>query len=121
MTKARILVVDDEPGVYEILSRAFEAKGHSAAHAGSAEDAEKELERERFDLVLLDHVLPGATGMESLSRLGRLTKAPIHIMSGYTGDDSKTDALLLGAAGFVPKPLDLALLLSIIDALPERR
>jgi DNA-binding response OmpR family regulator len=119
VTKARILVVDDETGVYEILARAFAAKGHSCAHAESAEAAEKALEGGSFDLVLLDHVLPGATGMQSLQRLRALTKAPIHLMSGYTGDDTRDDALLLGAAGFIPKPLELAGLFALVDALPE--
>ncbi len=121
MTKALILVVEDERPVYEILARALEAKGHNARHAESAEAAEAALASGSFDLVLLDHVLPGATGMQSLSRLRALTKAPIHMMSGYTGDDTREDALLLGAAGFIPKPLDLAQVFAVVDALPEKK
>lgn len=114
-------MVDDERGVYEILSRALAAAGHQAAYAESAEAAERSLKSGAYDLVLLDHVLPGATGMQSISRLRALTAAPIHIMSGYTDDDTRADALLLGAAGFVPKPVELSDLYAIVDALPDKR
>lgn len=120
MKSARVLVVDDEPPIVEIVLRALARKGHSATAADSAEAAASALAAGAFDLVLLDHVLPGVTGMQALGRLRALTKAPIHIMSGYTGDDTRKDVMLLGAAGFLPKPLDLAEVFALIDALPER-
>ncbi|UPT75640.1 MAG: response regulator [Elusimicrobiota bacterium] len=120
MKKARILVVEDDRASAELLLRLLAAKGHSARAVDNAEDAAKALAAEAFDLVLLDHVLPGATGMQSLGRLRGLSKAPIHLMSGYTGDDTRADALLLGAAGFVPKPVDFTALAALVEALPER-
>lgn len=113
-------MVDDDALSVEVLLRALKNRGHQALGADSAEAAALALEKGIFDLVLLDHVLPGATGMQSLGRLRALTKAPIHIMSGYSDDDTRQDSLLLGAAGFLPKPLDLAALLALVDALPER-
>lgn len=115
-----MLVVDDEAAIIEIVLRSLAHKGHSGTAADSAEAAASALSAASFDLVLLDHVLPGITGMQALGRLRALTKAPIHIMSGYAGDDTRTDVMLLGAAGFLPKPLDLAELFGLIDALPER-
>jgi len=117
---ARVLLVDDEPANVEVLARSLDLKGHSGTGAGSAEAAEAALAAGSFDLVLLDHVLPGATGMQSLARLRALTKAPIYIMSGYTGDDTRMDAELLGAAGFLPKPIAINEIFALIDALPER-
>lgn len=120
MKKARVLLVDDEKTNVEVLSRALELKGHASAGAGSADAAAAALSSGVFDLVLLDNVLPGATGMQSLGRLRALTKAPIHIMSGSSDEETRKDSLLLGAAGFLPKPLDLAAIFAVIDALPER-
>ncbi len=118
MTAARLLLVDDEAANREVVSSVLERKGHSIVCAESAEAALELLARERFDLVLLDHVLPGATGTEALRPFLRLTKAPIYLMSGYADPDFRKDALLLGAAGFLPKPLDYPALEKLVEALP---
>ena len=118
MNAARLLVVDDEEPNREILTRLLEQRGHHVTCAGSAEDAGALLRHERFDLVLLDHVLPGVTGAQALREFLPLTKAPIYVMSGYIDEDFRKDALLLGAAGFLPKPLDFAVVDVILQALP---
>lgn len=120
MKTAQILLVDDEGANIEILRTALERRGHCATGVSNAEAAASALSAASYDLVLLDHVLPGMTGMQSLGKLRALTQAPIHIMSGYSDDDTKKDALLLGAAGFLAKPLDLAAIFALLDGLPER-
>ena len=120
MKAARVLVVDDERGNIDMLLRALKNEGHLGSGAGSAEEAATALTAGSYDLVLIDHVMPGVTGMQALSRLRTLTRAPIHLMSGYTGDDTRTDAMLLGAAGFLPKPLDIADIFALIKALPDK-
>jgi two-component system phosphate regulon response regulator OmpR len=115
---ARILVVDDEPTSVEIFSRYMGTKGHRVVGAGSAEEAMDALRGGAFDLILLDIVLPGITGLQALAQLRRLTAAPIHIMSGQNDDDTRQDALLLGASGFFGKPLDLSAIVAAIEALP---
>lgn len=117
MRGARVLIVDDERSTVDILSRYLGLKGHRARGAGSAEEAVAALRGEAFDLVLLDVVLPGRTGLQALAEMRTLTAAPIHVMSGQTDDDSRRDALLLGAAGFLGKPLDLAEVAAAIDSL----
>lgn len=113
-------MVDDEGANLEILLRCLAQKGHSGVGAESAEEAARALAAGTFDLVLLDHVLPGQTGMQALPRLKALTRAPIHIMSGYSDDDTRRDAVLLGASGFLPKPIEHAALGALLDSLPER-
>lgn len=115
---ARILVVDDEPAAVEILTRYMEANGHRVDGAGSAEAAIEALRGGAYDLVLLDVVLPGRTGMQALAELRTLTAAPIHIMSGLNDEETRKDAMLLGASGFFGKPLDLAAILAAVAALP---
>jgi DNA-binding response OmpR family regulator len=111
-------VVDDEPAVVEVLTRFLEKAGHRVAGAGSAEAAVAALQKETYDFVLLDLVLPDITGLQSLARLKKLTPAPIHVMSGLNDSETKGDALLLGATGFFGKPLDLPAVLAAIDKLP---
>lgn len=118
LREARILVVDDEAPVVEILVRCLGAKGHRVTGAGSAEAAADALRRGAHDFVLLDVVLPGLTGLEALAQLRTLTRAPIHVMSGQNDSDMRMDALLLGASGFFGKPLDIAAILAAVDALP---
>lgn len=120
MNAARILVVDDERPNIEILARTLAAKGHATIAAESAEEALAALASTTCDLVLLDQVLPGATGMQSLGKLAALTRAPIYMMSGNSDDETQLDAKLLGAKGFFAKPLDINEILAVIAALPER-
>lgn len=115
-----MLVVDDESLNVEMLKRALENEGHHATGAGSAEAAAAALSAGSYDFVLLDHVLPGATGMQSIGRLRGLTTSPIYIMSGYSDDDTRRDALLLGASGFLGKPIEINDLFRILKELPER-
>jgi DNA-binding response OmpR family regulator len=110
--------VDDEPSAVEIVTRFLEAKGHRVAGAGSAEDAAVALREGKFDLVLLDVVLPGRTGLQALAEFRKLTPSPIYIMSGMSDPESRKDAMLLGASGFFGKPIDFAEVVAAIAALP---
>jgi CheY-like chemotaxis protein len=120
VTGARILLVDDDAPTVEVVARFLRGRGHRVESAGSAEGAAARLAGEGFDLVLLDVVLPGKTGLQALAELRALTRAPIHVMSGNSDDDSREDARLLGAAGFLPKPLDLPAVAALAAALPPR-
>ncbi len=69
----------------------------------SAEGALHCVELMRFDLILTDNILPGMTGLQSLSRL-RASGASVILMSSQCGPDTGKDALLLGAVAFIKKP-----------------
>lgn len=117
---ASILAVDDERASVEVLARYFALKGHRVTGAGSAEEASERLSREPFDVVLMDIVLPGRSGLQALADFRKLTPAPVYIMSGDNDEEARRDALLLGAAGFFGKPLDLGEIAAALDALPDR-
>lgn len=118
MKGASVLLVEDDEDGAEVVSRFLELKGHRVVGARSAEDAADRLRAGRFDFVLLDVVLPGVTGLQALAALTKLTRAPIHMMSGQHEQDVLPDASLLGAKGFFQKPLDLDALSAALDALP---
>ena len=117
----RILIVDDEAANLQVLERMLKSKGHSTATASSAEQALQTAAKERFDLILLDNVLPGISGMQALPRFSTIAPGtPILMMTGHADEELRKDALLLGASGFVGKPLELAALEKAIQAILGR-
>jgi two-component system, OmpR family, response regulator len=117
----RVLIVDDEPDVLAVLRDCFAAFRHGHAYevttAESAADAFTLLRRERFDLILLDIVMPAEAGRWiserklGLGLLGRFrdlgVSAPVIMMTGGWGETAKEEALNAGVAGFLYKPIDL--------------
>jgi DNA-binding response OmpR family regulator len=59
-----------------------------------------------FDAILLDNSLPGMMGITALPLLAEITKAPVILITGYPNEETYKDALLLGAKGFMAKPID---------------
>lgn len=119
--KTKILVVDDERDVGEVLRRYLEGKGHQAVTLETAEDALALAVKEAFDVVLIDNSLPGMTGMRALEKLK--TMAPVVIlMTGHYDEDVRRDALLLGAYEVLQKPFDLpAFETTLQESLARRR
>lgn len=115
MSGPSILVVEDDPVNLDVLRRFLTARGYQVTGAQSAEDALTLLGARSFDGVLLDNVLPGMTGLQAISEIGRTSKAPILVMTGHADEELKKDALLLGASAFLYKPFDFALLARILE------
>lgn len=84
MTKARILVVEDEPMQRQLYCEELTAAGYEAIGVGSALEAEEILSRERVDLVILDLNMPGVSGLELLPRIHELHPGlPMIIHTAY--------------------------------------
>jgi two-component system copper resistance phosphate regulon response regulator CusR len=110
----RVLIVDDEPIVIAMLQDAFAYFQHGLAYeitsVCSAADAFDIVLRERFDLILLDMVMPGIgrQGLDLLTRVRDLgVNAPVLMMSGDWESRKEADALIEGAFGYLHKPFDL--------------
>lgn len=117
MRSLRLLIVDDEPGILEVLSRLLEAAGHSVRTADSAEAGLAAARAQAFDAVLLDINLPKMTGLRALQEFAACTRAPIIMMTGHADSEIEKDALLLGARALLPKPLDFEKLRAALAAL----
>src|SRR6202047_1492741 len=103
-----ILIVDDEPAARYGLRRALESK-YRVAEADSAEAAREALTRERPDLLLLDVVLPGQSGIEFLRWMrGQGSETPVLIVSALDTAKTAVEALQLGAADYLVKGFELA-------------
>jgi signal transduction histidine kinase len=112
---ARVLIVDDAPGIGDVLGIKLEREGFIAVVAGSAERANKLLEVDEFDLILLDVRLPDGNGIELLSRLRQqrsLLDTPIIMISGLDQTSDVVAALQNGANDYITKPFDLAVILA---------
>ncbi len=118
---ARVLVVEDQDTVRDLLVAVLRAEGYQVETASSGEDALGLLERESFGLVMLDINLPGITGMDVLARARPLqADAQFLMLTGYGSVRSAVDAMRLGAFDYLNKPVDIdELLLTAQRALGE--
>jgi DNA-binding response OmpR family regulator len=119
----RILAVDDEPDVCELLSRWLRTEGYDCTVAYSGEEALKELKSGTFDLVLSDIMMPGMSGIDLLQIMKPLfPDVPVLMVTAV--DDASTGVLAveLGAYGYVIKPFNKnEILIGVAGALERRR
>lgn len=115
---ARILVVDDEIGIRELLSEILYDEGHTVELAENAAQARAARLRGRPDLVLLDIWMPDTDGVTLLKEWGSqgLLDMPVIMMSGHATIDTAVEATRIGAIDFLEKPITLQRLLKTIAA-----
>lgn len=115
---ASILVVDDDPVNCQVVSRRLTQEGFSVAIATGGQEALGALDRQRFDLVLLDLAMPGMGGVETLQRLRahpRGTQTPVIMLSAHDDSDSIKTCLASGAVDYLVKPLVIPLVRARIE------
>jgi len=114
---ARILVVDDEIGIRELLFEILYDEGHSVEVAENAAQARAARQRMRPDLVLLDIWMPDTDGVTLLREWGSqgLLDMPVIMMSGHATIDTAVEATRIGAVDFLEKPITLQRLLKTIS------
>ena len=101
----RVLVVDDEEVVQDVLETLLSRSGYEVTSAGSAETASDLLAMEQFDAVLLDLMLPGRGGMEVLQDIRREQPlVPVLMMTAFSSVENAVEAMKLGAFHYLPKP-----------------
>lgn len=115
---ARILVVDDEIGIRELLSEILYDEGHTVELAENASQARASRLRVRPDLVLLDIWMPDTDGVTLLKEWGSqgLLDMPVIMMSGHATIDTAVEATRIGAIDFLEKPITLQRLLKTVQA-----
>ena len=121
---SRILVVEDEPAIAELIAVNLEHAGHSALRAASVPEAEAHLRTKLPDVVLLDWMLPGESGLAFARRLraDQRTKAlPIILLTARAAEPDKVAGLEAGADDYLTKPFSTKELLARIKAVLRRR
>lgn len=114
--RALLLVVDDDPGIRDSLSRELRAAGYDVITAGDAHSGLAAFRVNLPDLMLADLAMPGADGFQLIRAIRRFSQTPVIVVSVRGGDDDKIRALDLGADDFVTKPFSMPELLARVRA-----
>lgn len=116
----KILIIDDDPAVFQVIKRTLGFKGYSVSISTDGEAAVKQIEKNTPDLVILDLMLPKISGEEVCRQIkaNELTESiPIVMLTGKSCDADKVIGRLLGANFYMTKPFDLHELLKKIAEL----
>jgi len=120
----RVLVVDDEPDILELLELTLLKMGLDVDTAGSVGEARERLESARFDLCLTDMRLPDGEGLELVRHIAGLTRdLPVAVITAHGSAENAVAALKAGAFDYVSKPIGLEQLRVLVKSalsLPER-
>ena len=108
---ANILIIDDDPHINDIVSKALLAEGYTVSQAYSGTEALMLLSQSKPDLILLDLMLPGISG-EAL--LPQIKAIPVIVVSAKADVSNKVELLIGGAADYITKPFDMKELLARI-------
>lgn len=103
----KILVVEDDSDINSLLFSIFVKEGYSVRPAYSGTEAKMCLEQCDYDIVLLDLMLPGISGETLIQEIRKIKVMPIIVISAKADQESKIDALKLGADDFITKPFDI--------------
>ncbi len=115
-----ILVVDDEPAITRLVRATLQANGHAVVTAARGEEALQLLEDERPDLVVLDLMMPGMDGFETLRRIRSRGQTPVIMLTARAGDADKLKGLQGGADDYVTKPFNPEELAARVNAVLRR-
>ena len=115
---ASILIAEDEKPIRELIRRNLLLVGHSCREAADGREALELAEAERFDLALLDVMLPGTDGFEVKRRLPQ--ELPVIFVTARTGLSSRLQGLGLGADDYILKPFEILELLARVEAVLRR-
>jgi DNA-binding response OmpR family regulator len=117
----KILIVDDDPDIADIVAFALRKDHHSAATAQSAQQALALLEREKYDLLIVDVMMPRIDGYELIRRVRQKdTATPIIMLTAKDSESDKVKGLDLGADDYVTKPFSPRELGARVRALGRR-
>jgi two-component system, OmpR family, phosphate regulon response regulator OmpR len=121
-SKTKILVVDDDARLRDLLNRYLGEQGYSVRTVPSATDMNRQLARERYDLMILDLMLPGEDGLSICRRLrGGNENMPIIMLTAKGDDVDRIVGLEVGADDYLPKPFNPRELVARIQAVLRRR
>ena len=119
--KKKILVVDDEPSILELIEYNLESNDYQVSTAKDGQEAFDKVNEQTFDLMLLDQMLPKMSGIEVLKKMrksGNLT--PVIFLTAVDSEDNKIEGLVSGADDYVTKPFSIKELLARIEVVLRR-
>lgn len=121
---ARILIADDDELVAELASEVLIDAGHACGWVTSAADAFVCIQRKRPDVLLLDHTMPGESGLTLLRKLRQSAQfydLPVIMFTAMNGAEDEAQAIYAGAQDFIRKPFDPAMLVRCVGRIIQQR
>jgi DNA-binding NtrC family response regulator len=112
-----ILLVDDEERYREVLARVLTKAGYEVVEASDGIEALSLLEKSKIDLVLSDILMPALNGYALVARLrAKWPSMPVILTTGFLSQDAAKN-MMNGSVEFIPKPIDIAVLIAMIERL----
>ncbi len=118
--RPHILIVDDHREIRDAVSRYLERNGYRATTARDAEEMDAKLKAGRYDLIVLDVMMPGEDGLSVCRRLSAQGVAPILMLTALGEETDRIIGLEIGADDYLPKPFNPRELLARIKAILRR-
>ena len=103
---AHILVVDDDDGIRTLVKKFLTENDYLVTTANNAEDAAKKIEIIKFDLIILDIMMPGKSGLEFISENKKKIDTPIILLTAKGEAKERIEGLEIGADDYLPKPFE---------------
>jgi DNA-binding NtrC family response regulator len=121
-TKPKILVVDDEPSMLQMLSIVLSKEGYDVISTTSSQEALKMMETQKIDTVVEDIRMPGMDGIELLRRIKEKDPAlPVIVITAFCTWDNAMEAMRLGAYDYIKKPFDTDNIRSVITRAVQQK
>jgi two-component system response regulator PilR (NtrC family) len=122
MSKGIIHIIDDEPVIHDVLAQLLTSEGYEVEISSSGEEALEKFPSQSFDVILLDLLMPGLDGIETLRRIKRIDPAAaVIIITAYGSVESAISAMKIGALDYVQKPFKHDDLLVVLEKALERK
>ena len=118
--KAHILVVDDDDGIRSLVKKYLYENNYLITTASNAEDASEKIKIIRFDLIILDIMMPGKSGLEFIEDHKKKLETPIILLTAKGEADERIKGLEIGADDYLPKPFEPKELLLRIQNIIEK-
>ncbi len=112
----RILIIEDDPSIAELQKDYLELSGYAVTIADNGTDGMALAARERFDLILLDIMLPGSSGFDVLKAIREKEDIPVLLVSARAEEIYKVNGLGLGADDYITKPFSSGELVARVNA-----
>jgi two-component system OmpR family response regulator len=122
MADAKVLIVDDDLEYLDVMADRMEGRGYQVEKAGTGMDALEKLDAAIYDAIVLDMMMPGMDGLETLKRIRE--KNPdlqVILLTGHATVQSGVEAIKMGALDFLEKPAEIEKLTALIDKAKDNR
>ncbi|MDA3917676.1 MAG: response regulator [Deltaproteobacteria bacterium] len=114
--KPKILLIDDEEEFISTLAERLELRGYTCKTAEDGESGLRMIEEQNFDITVIDLMMPGMSGLETLRQIKIISdELPVILLTGHGSTKDGLEGMSIGASDFLMKPIDINVLLEKIN------